>query len=113
MVAGQSLIREVMRTRPAERVSQKSWCCQSAYHQSNHGDADHGFAGFDENLVIFTHSTKASQPGKGSLYDPTMVQQLETLGVIRSLHNLQSPGAKFFRPIHQLSRVSAVSPDLL
>src|SRR6185369_9991085 len=87
--------------------------CQSAYHQSNHSDADHGCASLDENLVIFTQSTKAPQPGKGSLYDPTMVQKLETLGIIRSFHNLQNPGSEFFRPIHQLPRVSTVSPDLL
>lgn len=43
----------------SKRVSQKLGS-QPTYHESNHGDADHGFACLDESLIILTQATEAT-----------------------------------------------------
>lgn len=42
-----------------------------------------------------------------------MGQNFETHHIVPSLHDLQSPLPKVFRPIHQLPRISTVGPDPL
>ena len=74
---------------------------------------NHRLAGLNENLIIFNQPTKPAKPGKGPFDNPTMRQNFEAYCVIRSLDDLQNLWAEVFRPIHQLSPVSAVSPDPL
>lgn len=72
---------------------------------------NHRLAGFNENLIILTQSTKPAEPCKRPFDNPAMGQEFETHRVIGSLNDLQDPLTEVFRPIDQLSRVSAVSPD--
>ena len=64
-------------------------------------------------LVILAHSAKSCQPREGSLHDPAAGQELETLDVVGSFHDLQDPTALAPDPLHQLACVAAISPDQL
>src|SRR5208282_385377 len=64
-------------------------------------------------FIILAHSAKPSQPGEGSLHDPAARQELESLDVVGSFHDLQDPAALALDPLHQLASVAAISPDQL
>lgn len=56
----------------------------------------------------------SAKPTKGTLYNPAMGQNLETLDVVRSLDDLQTEFSYYTEvpnPLKQLSGVSTVRPD--
>ena len=83
------------------------------HHNIDHSKMDHRLGRFWMELIVLAHSTKSSQPGESPLNNPTARQELETLDVVGSFHNLQDPTALAPDPPHQLACVAPVGPHQL
>jgi hypothetical protein len=86
---------------------------QAADHQVDHCKVDHCLAGLRLGFVVFAQAPTFSQPGKGTISNPTFGQDLERVDVIRSFHNLEDPSCQLLRPVDQLASLAAVRPDPL
>ena len=62
-------------------------------------------------LIILGKSSRKVKPAESTLYDPSLWQDLEALGVITSLDDFQGPAAEAFDPVYKLTTVTSVSPD--
>ena len=79
----------------------------------DHGQVDDRFAAFGERLVVFAQPTITPEPGKGSLDDPTLGQNLEAGHIVAAFDDLQYPVAHFLGPLDQFAGVAPVGPDQL
>ena len=61
---------------------------ESSGHDVDHGQMDHCLRGTCVEFIVLAHPPKPSQPCEGALHDPAMRQELESLDVVASLHDL-------------------------
>jgi hypothetical protein len=61
---------------------------ESPGHDVDHGQMDHCLRCTRVEFIVLAHPPKPSQPREGSLHDPATRQELESLGVVASLHDL-------------------------
>src|SRR5438105_13144440 len=80
-------------------------------HQMDHREPDPGFATLAGFFVVFGEPTILRQPAEGTLNNPAMRLNHESLSVVRTLDDLQNPAGKGGHPRDELRRVSAVGPD--
>ena len=83
------------------------------YHQSDHGDADHGFAGLRQVLIILRQAAVPAQPCEGPLDHPAFRQEEEAVGPLRPLDNFQAdlpPRPQAPHPRDEVSRVCLIGP---
>jgi len=64
-------------------------------------------------LIIFGKSSRKVKPAESTLYDPSLRQDLEALGVITAFDDFQSPAAEALNPVYKLTAVTSVGPDQL
>ena len=57
-------------------------------HDVDHGQMDHCFGCAGVEFIVLAHPPKPSQPCKGAFHDPATRQELESLDVVASLHDL-------------------------
>ena len=57
-------------------------------HQVDHSNDDHGFTAMRQCFVVFRQAAVLTKPGEGSLDNPTLWQNLKTLGLVRPLNDL-------------------------
>src|SRR6266446_5496120 len=65
-------------------------------------------------LIIAAQAAGLGEPAKGSLYNPTLGQNLETFSSVTTAHNLQAQlteGAKLLNPLNQGTQVAAIGPN--
>ena len=79
----------------------------------DHRHVNHCFAAFCQRLVVLAQTTIAAEPGKGSLDNPTLGQNLETGGIVAAFDDLQDPVAQFSGPLDQLAGIPPIGPDQL
>ena len=77
----------------------------------DHREPDPGFATLAGFFVVFGEPTILRQPAEGTLNNPAMRLNHESLSVVRTLDDLQNPAGKGGHPRDELPRVSAVGPD--
>jgi hypothetical protein len=78
-----------------------------------HGQVDDRFAAFRERLVVFAQTAITTEPGKGSLDDPTLGQNLKAGHIVAAFDDLQDPVAHFPGPRDQFPGVAPIGPDPL
>ena len=86
---------------------------QASGHQIEHGQIDHGLAGLGQFFIVFAETAIPSQPSEGPFHHPPVGEYGETGDVVASFDDFQHPTAKLKRPVNQLPRITAVSPDRL
>ncbi len=65
--------------------------CQAPRDETDAGDGDPGDGAFYGCLEVLGETAAASKPGKGPLHDPAPGQNLEALGGIATLDDLDGP----------------------
>ncbi len=80
------------------------------HHQIDHGDTDHGFAGFGEGFIVFREAAVFPKPCKRSLDNPPLGKDNKIVS-IRSLDDFNDPAIPAHCPIHKPSGITAVGPD--
>ena len=83
---------------------------ESMHHQVDHGDTDHGFAGFGEGFIVFREAAVFSKPCKCSLDNPPLGKDNKLVS-IRSLDDFNDPAIPAHCPIHKPSGITAIGPD--
>src|SRR5258706_3634252 len=89
-------------------------CCQTFEHETNHANANHGLTMIQADLIITAKPSRLEEPTESPLHDPALGKNLETLGMLRSSHDLQpqfAKGAELLDPLHQCSEVAAIGPN--
>lgn len=81
-------------------------------HETNHGQIDHGLAGFGLPFVVAVEPPITSEPTEGSFDYPSSRQHLEPVEFV-SLHDFESATPHSQGPFHQRARVTPVRPDAL
>ena len=77
------------------------------------GDEDPGLGACDGFLEVLGGPSAAAEPGEGSLHDRSTRQDLEALGLIRTLDDLNRPLADLAQlPLQLLAGISAVGKDM-
>ena len=61
---------------------------ESPGHDVDHGQMDHCLRCTCVEFIVLAHPPKPSQPCEGALHDPATRQELESLGIVASLHDL-------------------------
>src|SRR5947209_1404574 len=84
---------------------------QPSDHQVDHREPDPGLATLAGLFVVFGEPAILRQPAEGAFNDPTMRLHHESLGIVRTLDDLQNPASKGGHPGDELPCVSAVGPD--
>ncbi len=84
---------------------------QTTYHQTNHDDIDHSFAGGNQTFVVLAQSTGLAQPSQGAFHHPAAWKHRKPFLVIRAQHHLQTTLAVHSHPVQKLTAVGAVHPD--
>ena len=79
-------------------------------HQIDHGDTDHGFAGFGEGFIVFREAAVLSKPCKCSLDNPALGKDNKIVS-IRSFDDFNDPAMPAHCPIHKPSGITAIGPD--
>jgi len=79
-------------------------------HEPDHGDVDHGFAVFQEFLIVLAESPGMSQPGERAFHDPAFAQELKTSLLFQLTDNFQDPTTPAIEPGNQLAGVTAIGP---
>lgn len=80
----------------------------------NHRDAGHGLARRGQIFVILGEAAIAAQPRQGPLHNPPLRQELEALGALEPLHNLEPyfpPGPQRRRPGDEVASIRLIRPD--
>ena len=80
----------------------------------DHGDADHGFAGLCEILVILGQAAVAPEPGEGPLYDPPLRQEEEALRALGPPDNVEAnlaPGPQRPYPGDERPSIGLIGPN--
>jgi hypothetical protein len=83
---------------------------ESVKHELDHGDFNHGFAVFEELLIIFAEPAVVAQPSERTFHNPTFREDLKTDLVSQLAHDFQDPAAPAIEPVNQLSGITAVGP---
>src|ERR1700686_1544004 len=83
---------------------------ESVQHQLDHGDFNHGFAVFEEFLIIFAKPTVVAQPSERAFHNPTLREDLKTDLVSQLAYDFQNPAAPAIEPADQLSGIATVGP---
>ena len=84
------------------------------YHQSDHGDSDHGFAGLRQVLIILRQAAVPAHPREGPLDHPAFRQEEEAGGPLRPLDHCQAdlpPRPQAPHPRDEVSRVGLIGPQ--
>lgn len=79
----------------------------------SHGQVDHRFAAFGQRFVVLAQTTITTEPGKGSLHDPPLGQNLEAGHIVAAFDDLQDPVAQLPSPVDQFAGVSPIGPNQL
>ena len=66
-------------------------------HQIDHGETDHGFAGFGEGFIVFRQAAVFSKPCKCSFHDPPLGKD-DKLVRVRSFNDFNDPAIPAGRP---------------
>ncbi len=80
------------------------------HHQIDHGDTDHGFAGFGEGFIVFREAAVFSKPCKCSFNDPSLGKDDKFVRV-GSFDDFNDPAIPADRPVHELPGITAIGPD--
>jgi hypothetical protein len=85
---------------------------ETAEHQMNHADLNHGFARVGAPFVVLAQTPAAAQPGKCPFGNPTFGQQHEAARFFRATHDVQLVLRMFLQPfVQRIVVVLAVPPD--
>ncbi len=79
-------------------------------HQIDHGDTDHGFAGFGEGFIVFRQAAVFSKPCECSFHNPSLGYDDKFVS-IRSFDDVNNPAMPAHRPVHKPSGITAIGPD--
>ena len=79
-------------------------------HQIDHGDTDHGFAGFGEGFIVFRQAAVFSKPCKCSFHNPPLGKD-DKLVRVRSFNDFNGPAIPAHRPVHKPSGITAIGPN--
>ncbi len=82
-------------------------------HELDHRNLDHGFAVFDEFLIVFAQPTSMAEPGEGAFHDPAFGKNLKTNLLTKFLNDLEAPTTPPQQPVHKLPGVTAIRPNQL
>jgi len=84
---------------------------QTAAHEVNHGDQNHGFTVFRQEVVVFAQAAVPIEPRESPFHDPAFRQHDKAGQVIRSFDDLQGPMVRCLDPLDQLAGIAPVGPD--
>ena len=76
----------------------------------DHGDLNHGFAVFDEFLIIFAEPAVVAEPSERAFHNPAFREHLKTDLVSQLAYDFQDPAAPAIQPLDQLSGITAIGP---
>jgi hypothetical protein len=83
---------------------------ESVKHQLDHGDFNHGFAVFEEFLIIFAEPAVVAEPSERTFHNPTLREDLKTDLLFQLAYDFQDPAAPAIEPVDQLSGVATIGP---
>jgi hypothetical protein len=97
----------------SESVSKKSFGGESAKHQTDHRNVNHGFTGLSQKLIVLGQSTLSAEPSEGSFHNPPSWKHMKTF-LIGSFDDLQIQRvelAQLENPLNEFSGISTICPD--
>lgn len=60
-------------------------------HQLDHGNLNHGFAVFDELLIVFAEPAIVAEPGERAFDDPALAENFKTDLLAKLVDDFQNP----------------------
>lgn len=85
--------------------------CKPREHHANHGNLDHRLAPLDRPLIVSSQTTISIEPTECAFHDPTVWQDLETFGMIRTFHDIEHTSTGHFDSLNEFTCVPAISPN--
>ena len=87
------------------------WSAESVEHELDHGELNHGFAVFDEFLVVFAESPIVAEPSERAFHHPASGEQLKTNLIAQLADDFQHPATPAIQPTDQLPSITTIGPD--